>query len=147
MTSHGMGCRYILRDHTDAAKKVRDTYSLHRTVDPYGVLGKWFAVALSSGESDGTLYDSRSDCVGHQHHNEMFYAYIQIVPSTMTVCDAETFLAVHRKLYDAGIRLTDPDSRGGGREVIKRASREDELALVKSIIMGGAKAPNLDYGG
>lgn len=143
--NHAMGCRAMFREHSDAAKRMADTYNLHRTVDPYGVIGKWFAVALSDGTSDGTIYDSKRDCILHQHHNEYFYAYISIVPSSMSVCDAEIFLDINRKLYDKGIRLVDPDHKKGGRELIKRATREDHLALVSSIITGGRKAPNLDY--
>lgn len=123
-------------EHSDAAKRLKDEYALHRLADPIGHIGRWFAVALQDGTSDHVLYDTRRDAVIHQHHNEMYYAYIQIVPSTMTMCDTEAFLAGVRKMYDKGIRLTDPDHRAGGREVITRATLEDQRSLMRTITRG-----------
>lgn len=117
---------------------------MHRIADPIGNLGKWFAVALSDGQSDHVLYDSRADAVSHQHHNELYYAFVQIVPSTMNFCEAEQFLATHRKLYDAGFKLTDRDSRGGGRSLITRASIEDQRSLINAVTKGGRPA-NLSW--
>jgi hypothetical protein len=128
---HDRQCPYRGREHSDAAKRVYDTYHLHRTADYFMSLGKWIAVALQDGTSDGVLYDSKQDAILHQHHNEQWYAYIQITPANMTVCSAEIFLGVTRRLYDKGFRLTDPASRGGGREIIKRASYEDQVAILR----------------
>jgi hypothetical protein len=146
MSGHAIGCRSLLGEHSDAAKRVHDTYSLHIAVDRYGSIGKWFAVSLAEGFSDGILYDSKRDCVQHQHHNEMYYAYVCIRPMSMSVCDAEIFLNIQRRLYDKGIRMADPDDRHGGKELIKRASVEDMRSLMRSVERGG-KAQNLDYGG
>lgn len=129
-------------EHSDAAKRLRDEYALHRLTDPIGNTGRWFAVALQDGSSDHVLYDTRRDAVTHQHHNEMYYAYIQIVPATMTLCDAESFLAAVRKIYDSGTRLTDRDHRAGGREVIARATQEDQYSLIRSINRGGLERPS-----
>jgi hypothetical protein len=118
--------------HSDAAKKISDTFNLHRiAADASGIenIGKWFAAALEDGSTDGVLYDSRGECVRHQHHNEQWYTFIKIVPSTMTYCEAEVMLKTSRKAYNAGMRLTDPDHRHGGRELIKRSTTEDMLAL------------------
>lgn len=138
MSDHTIQCRQL--EHSDAAKRVSDTFTLHRLADPIGNIGKWFAVALSTGQSDNVLYDSRSDCVLHQHHDEMWYAYIQIIPANMAVCDAETFLATHRKLYDQGIRLTDRDHHAGGRVMIPRVTREDQMAQMRAILGTGHPA-------
>lgn len=124
-------------DHTDAAKRIRDEYALHRIADPIGNIGKWFAVSLAEGKSDHTLYDSRRDAVTHMHHDEERFAYIQIVPSTMNYCEAEAFLNGARKMASAGIRLTDRDHRAGGREVIRRATNEDQNSLLRSILSRG----------
>lgn len=126
--------------HSDAAKRVHDNYHLHRTADYFASLGKWIAVALQDGSSDGVLYDSKQDAITHQHHNEQWYAYIQITPANMTVCSAEIFLGVTRRLYDKGFRMVDPDHRGGGRELIKRASFEDQVSLLRG------KPTNLSIG-
>lgn len=117
--------------HSDAAKRLCDTYNLHRIADPIGNLGRWFAVAISDGTTDNVLYDSRIDAIKHQHHNEMYYAYIQIVPMTMDLCDAELYLSGVRKTYDARKHLLDRDSPNGGKEIIPRLAVEDQISLLK----------------
>jgi hypothetical protein len=136
--------RTSLNDHSDAAKRVSDTYRLHRLADHFGSIGQWFACRLTDGTSDDTLYQSKSDAIRHQHHNENYYAFVQVVPSDMTPCDAETFLRVQRRLYDAGIRQADPDSRGGGRVMIPRLTREDMGSQMRAITRG-TKPSNLKF--
>lgn len=140
---HAAGC-CATKDHSDAAKKVSDTYNLHRIAgDTLGIQAnrKWFACALQDGESDGVLYDSKSDAIRHQHHNEQWYTFICIGPHSMTPCEAEVMLSVARRAYDKGMRLADPDDRTGGRELIKRTTIEDMRALAggraTSLIMPG----------
>jgi hypothetical protein len=139
---HTIQCKQKAFDHSDAAKRVSDNYNLHRVANPYGSIGKWIAVALSDGRSDGVLYDSKHDSVKHQHHDELWYAYICVNPTSMTPCDAEIFLKMHRMMYEKGIRLADPDEVSGGREVIKRAAREDQSSLMRSINSGGTIRPS-----
>lgn len=115
--------------HSDAAKRCSDTYRLHRLADHFGSLRHWFAVSLADGTGDNVLYDSKADAVTHQHHNEDNYAFVQIVPSDMTVCDAETYLKIQRKLREAGIKVTDP-------QPIPRLSREDMGSQMRSITRG-----------
>lgn len=146
---HEQGCplQGTGQEHTDAAKRVSDTYRLHRLADYFANLGRWIAVALSDGTSDGELYDSKSDCVIHQHHNEMYYAYIRISPHDMTPCASEAYLKVHRTMYDKGIRLADPDHRSGGMDLIPRVAREDMRSLMRSVRSGGRIRPsNLTFG-
>lgn len=92
----------------DAARRCADAYNFQITVHGENAYGRWIAVRLIDGSSDATLYDSKADAVRHQLH-EMQCAYICIVPGTMTADDAESFLRTNRKLYDAGLRLSDPD--------------------------------------
>lgn len=134
VTEHSAWCKSQALGHSDAAKRLCDTYNLHRVADPYGSLKKWFAVRLIDGTGDNVLYDSKSDCVFHQHHNEQYYAFIKIVPSTMTECEAEVMLSVARRAYDNGLRLTDPDHRSGGPDLIKRTSIEDQLSLARGFV-------------
>jgi hypothetical protein len=117
--------------HTDAANRIADTYSLHRIADPYGNIGSWFAAALSDGTTDNVLYDSKRAAIRHQHHNENYYTYIQIVPSMMTPCEAEVMLRVARMLYASGGRISDGFSK---YELIKRLGWEDQMALSKKIV-------------
>jgi hypothetical protein len=126
--------------HSDAAKRIYDTYHLHRTADLYGAVGKWIACALNDGTSDGTLYPSKKSAILHQHHNEQYYTYIQITPANMTVCSAEVMLTIARKLYDKGFRITDPDDMR--REPIKRTALEDQNAFAYQGLVTGLKFPN-----
>lgn len=124
-------------DHSDAAKRISDIYTLHRVADPYGNIGSWIACALSDGQSDMVLYDSKRDAIRHQHHKENFYTFIQIVPSMMTPCEAEVILKVARMIYDRGGRISDGFSK---HDLIKRLGWEDQLALAKGNVQ------NVRYG-
>jgi hypothetical protein len=117
--------------HSDAAKRVSDIYSLHRVADPYGNIGSWFAAALADGTSDMVLYDSKQSAISHQHHNENYYTFIQVVPAMMTPCETEVMLKIARMLYDKGNRQTDGNSK---RELIRRLGWEDQVALSKGVV-------------
>lgn len=128
MERHEPWCQAKLMGHEDAAKRIADEYNLHRIGDEYGSIGKWIACALHDGRSDGVLYDSKPDAIRHQHHNEQWYTFIKINPHSMNACEAAVMLKTARNLYDAGLRLADPDDRHGGKEVIKRLTVEDQKA-------------------
>lgn len=125
---HTQWCQQKAFGHSDAAKRICDIYNLHRLAIGLDAVGKYFASALADGRSDDTLYDTKLDCVLHQHHNEDYYTFIRIGPQSMVVCEAEVMLKTARTLYDNGLRLADPDHVRGGREVIKRLSVEDQMA-------------------
>lgn len=128
---HQSYCPQKAFGHSDAAKRLSDTYNLHRIGAGYGAIRKWIAVALIDGRSDDVLYDSKAECVRHQRHMEQYYAFVCIAPSDMKVCDAEIVLATNRRLYDAGLRMADPDHKSGGPDVIKRLTVEDQLAAMR----------------
>jgi hypothetical protein len=90
---------------SDAARRVSDLVSFHVT---FGNSGRWVAVRLLDGGSDGVLYDLKADAVRHQLH-ETLCAYIKIPPDGMTPRAAERFLDLNRLIYDAGYRISDPD--------------------------------------
>jgi hypothetical protein len=116
--------------HTDAARRMCDLWTLHRLgTGLYDAVGKWYAVRLDDGTSDGVLYDSKRECIQHQRGWEYLYAYVGMSIAQMNVCDAEIYLAVQRRMYEKGIRMVDPDARNGGHEPIKRVSREDMIPL------------------
>jgi hypothetical protein len=139
---HDISCRRKAFNHSDAAKRVSDEYNLHKLADPYGCIGKWIAITLHDGSSDHTLYDRKQQAVQHQHHNEQWYAFIQIKPVTMSTCEAETYLTVMRRVYDAGLRMADPDNVTGGKEVIRRLTREDQRSQLQTIRTGGRSKPS-----
>lgn len=131
---HNQWCQQKGLGHSDAAKRLADTWNLHRAANPYGSLGKWFAAALADGHTDGVLYDSKRDAVVHQRHNEQYYTFVKIIPSTMSVCEAEVMLRIARALYDKGMRMADPDDKHGGKDVIQRATVEDQLMLARGLV-------------
>lgn len=100
----------------DAVKLALDT----------GGLNKWIAVRLSDGKSDGAVYDTKADAIKHQLH-EFQCAYIKIPPGGMTKRDAIQYLGVHRKLYDKGARLADPD-----KSVVLPYTMEDYSMFMRS---------------
>lgn len=134
MSEHEPWCQKKYTSHSDAAKRLCDTYNLHYMVDgTYNSIGKWFAAALADGSSDNTLYDDKLSAVTHQHHNESRYTFVKIVPSSMNVCEAEVMLGTARQLYNGGMRMADPDHKHGGPSVIKRLMAEDQLAMLRGV--------------
>lgn len=95
--------------YSDAARRCSDAIRLHIVA---GNAGKWAAIRLSDGGSDEVAYDTRADAVRHQLHEQQC-AYVAIPVDDMSPAAAERYLAMHRELYDAGFRLTDPDGTGG----------------------------------
>jgi hypothetical protein len=129
MSTHAAWCRAKDRAHSDAAKRLADTYNLHRMALGHDAIGKWFAVALADGTGDGVVYDSKYDCVRHQNHNEQYYTFIKINPPSMSQCEADVMLRTARQLYDKGLRMSDPDHKHGGPDLITRLTVEDQLAV------------------
>ena len=130
LVPHTRDCPKPGMGHSDAAKRLYDTYTLHKVADLFGNLGKWFAVRLADGTGDGMLYDSKDECALFQRIDERYFAYVQVTHAQMTICSAEAYLMLLRRMYDAGIRQVDPREAKGGREMIKRVSSEDQLAQV-----------------
>lgn len=102
---------------TDAGKRASEVIRLHILA---GKAGRWAAIRLSDGGSDGIAYDQRSDAIRHQLH-ESQCAYVKIPQDDMSPAAASSFITVNRRLYDAGYRLTDPDD---DREIVLSYQRK-----------------------
>lgn len=102
--------------NTDAGRHCADAVNLALEI---GGLGKWIAVRLSDGKSDGNIYDTKDEAIRHQLW-EFQCAYIKIPPGGMQREHGARFLEVNRKLYDKGMRIADPD-----REAILPFTSED----------------------
>lgn len=140
MYVHQPGCKRAGLGHSDAAKRVYDTYLLHRMGNGNAAVGHWFAFSLSDGTTDGALYASKQEAIDHQKHNETYRGFIQIVPPMITICEAEAFIYTSRIMYAVG-------ASGGVRELIPRVSGEDNRSMLKSISNGGRTRPrNLTRG-
>lgn len=127
MNEHQPWCQHKAFGHEDAAKRIADQYNLHRIGAEYDSIGRWIAARLTDGTSDGVLYDTKADAVRHQHHDENYYTFIRINPTSMNACEAAVMLKTARTLYDNGLRLADPNDVTGGKDVIRRSTVEDQL--------------------
>lgn len=109
--------------YSDAARRCSD---LVRQAIVDRNVGRWLAIRLSDGGSDGIAYDKRSDAVRLQLHEQQC-AYVKVPADDMSPRAAERFLAINRELYDAGFRLADPEGPDGDtdREIIAPNAIED----------------------
>jgi hypothetical protein len=142
---HDQGCWFArprddngnILPHSDPAKRLSDTYMLHRIANPDHSVGKWFAVRLNDGTGDGVLYDTRRECIRHQRHAARWCAYIRIEPCGMSVCEAETFLRSSRQAVEStGELMSDPD-----REIIPPLTSEDYLRRAADQAIGHPTIP------
>lgn len=94
-----------LRELADAARRCSDVIRQHITD---GHAGRWAAIRLSDGGSDGVPYDTRGAAIRHQL-TEQQCCYVKIPEDDMGPAEAASFMRVNRALYAAGHRLIDPD--------------------------------------
>jgi hypothetical protein len=97
---------------TDAAKRMSDRINLMVMSHPWDTLcNSWMAFKLADGNSDGVLYDTRQDAIKHQLHETMCaYFHMRNGMGGANARDCQLFLNVHRQVYDAGGRFTDPQA-------------------------------------
>ena len=92
----------------DRARRCSEAVTLAFLGQGNGVVGRWLAVRLSDGATDGNVYDTKRDAIRHQLHEQQC-AYLCIPREGMTVKQADTYLRFTEGLYQAGYRLADPD--------------------------------------
>lgn len=90
---------------TDAARRSSDAVRAHIAE---GQAGRWVALRLSDGGSDGIAYDTRQNAIRHQLH-ETQCAYVKVPMDDLSPRAAAALLRTHRAVYDAGLTLADPD--------------------------------------
>lgn len=115
---------------SDAARRLADTATLHVIADQSNI-GRWIAVRLSDGTDDKTVYDSRRHAVQAHWFEEKYWCFSQLHPGGMQYQEAEVFLDYHRKLYDAGFRLPDPDMQMPDMPLTAPDRKRQIAALVK----------------
>lgn len=75
-----------------------------------GHAGKWVALRLDDGGSDGQVYDRRKECVRHQGANSGRRAYTKVPYDSMPVAEAASWLAYNRMVIEKlGGQLPDPE--------------------------------------
>lgn len=97
---------YRWRTSESAAKRMADTVALHQTVlEPAEIVaGRWIAVRLGDGGSDGIAYDSHEAAVRASTNDPSRHAYFKLPLERISpeVCDV--LLWYVRTVYDAGWR-------------------------------------------
>lgn len=114
-----------LMELSDAGRRCSDTIRMHIAA---GMSGKYAAIKLIDGSSDGIAYDTRADAIRHQLH-ETLCAYVKIPVDDMPPEHATRFLILNRKVYDAGAHFTDPD----GPEMFMPLSTESIDAMIRDL--------------
>jgi hypothetical protein len=118
LVQHTSQCAHKGFGHSDAAKRLSD--GVNDTYARYGPMatGRFIAARLDTGQCRRELYDTKRDAVRDQS-DEFLCLYLRLpLYQTLPVCEAELLLAFHRKAYDAGFRLADPDAKSGGKSLI-----------------------------
>lgn len=98
----------------DYARRCSDEVNLHATLGNYG---RFVAVRLSDGGTDGVLYDTREDAIKHQLHPEYCF-YLLVPPGGMTPLEAQVCIEFKRQAFEAGWNMA------GEYEPIQELKRE-----------------------
>ena len=118
--------------HPDDAKRMSEGAQLAWEADEWASVGKFMAFKLADGSTDHNVYPSKRDAVTHVS-NEFHYCFIQLHPGGMSPCEAHIMLTFHRKAYDAGFRLSDPQDRNGGRTLIPRIGEREIFQQMQTL--------------
>jgi hypothetical protein len=96
--------RAMTREEWDTARRAADQLNVHLLAHGSEAHGKFVAIRLSDGGSDGVLYETRYDAVRHQlHASQCVYARVTVggaSPKAMWV-----LMVYMRQIYDAGGRF------------------------------------------
>lgn len=123
LVAHDQGCHFARPadgGHTDTAKRLSDTYNLHKAAG--APVGWWFSVALADGSGGDELFGTKAEAVNWYWPYESHRFYCKLGPASMSVCEAESVMAWQRQANQ--LRLTDRDAEGGGLELIPRLTDE-----------------------
>lgn len=102
MTRPGpMGTAATPLGFSDAARRASDAVNLALTADPEGNRGRFLAIRLSDGGTDGVVYDTVAEAALFQLHYKQCM-YLRIPASGIMPREAEVLLNYHRRVYDAG---------------------------------------------
>jgi hypothetical protein len=113
----------IRQDPPDYAKRASDAVNLHVLAGSYG---KFTAIRLSDGGSDGVAYDTKEDAIRHQLWPE-FCFFLFMPPDGLTPHDAWALIDFKRQAFDAGWSFT------GEHEVISELRREQFAAAMTQL--------------
>lgn len=90
----------------DAAKRMADTIALHQTVLSRDEIlaGRFVAIRLADGGSDGVAYETRAEAITHQANSPSRCAYFRIPLDRWRPQTCDVLLWYVRCGYDSGVR-------------------------------------------
>ena len=127
LVNHNPHCTYKAQGHTDEAKRIADTVTMHWLAQSMDVCGKWVAFKLSDGKGGMDLYPRKYDAVRHSA-NPKYMLYICLQAGGMSICEAEICLNTARKLSSWGLEDSE-------RQLIPRVAGEHR-AQVMNLLRG-----------
>lgn len=83
---------------SDAAKRASDAVNTALLVDQEGNRGRWIALRLSDGGSDGTTYPNIETAIAFQFHYSQC-AYLPIPSGGMSPREADVLLGAYNTTY------------------------------------------------
>lgn len=97
---------FVWKTSQDAAQRMADSIALHQTVlGPGEILrGRFIALQLSDGGSDGTAYESRESAIEYNRNNPSRIVAFQIPMERLNAHICDRLLWYCRSAYDNGVR-------------------------------------------
>ncbi len=94
------------------ARRMAELLALHQTVLSWDELiaGRYVAVRLADGSSDGVAYDTRAAAIEHQRNSPSRCAYFRIPLERVSPRACDVLLWYVRKCYDSGAREAPADA-------------------------------------
>jgi len=92
------------QEEIDIACRARDAHNLHiSALGRREAAGKYIAIKLEDGSSDGVLYDTRNDAVRHHRNRANRYFYWRINPVAQTMRQSWVLIYYKRQMSRNGV--------------------------------------------
>jgi hypothetical protein len=94
----------------DSGRRMSELISIMVASHPWDeIINSWMAIRLADGSSDNVLYESREAAIAHQPDERWcLYVFMRNCQGGIKPLDAQLMINLHRQVYDAGGRLSDP---------------------------------------
>lgn len=96
------------QDEWDAAARLRDAVNMHLAAQGDDAHGKYIAVRLADGSSDGNLYDTRRDAARHQVDDPWCF-YVKVCVGGMQITEAWVVLTYARQAKRRGVVFSEEE--------------------------------------
>ena len=97
------------QEEWDSAQRMADAVNIHLEAVGDGARGKYVAVRLADGRSDGALYDSRAQAAKAQTFDPWCF-FVKVNPGGMQPREAWTVLSYARQAKKAGVIFSEEEA-------------------------------------